>query len=66
VRFSAIKVQNQGVPKQGIEDQRHPDHAGQEPERNFWKIPPQWQVPTIIYVERGEHENEGRAHAGEM
>jgi hypothetical protein len=54
------------VVKESVNDERRPDRGREEPEGNFRKLLPDRKMLAVVHVERGQHQNVGDSHAGDM
>jgi hypothetical protein len=50
----------------GTGDERCSDRGRQQPEREDGHVVPHLQVGAVVGVERGEHDDVGGAHAGDV
>ncbi len=54
------------MSQERIDDNWYPDGAGGQPEREWRKLLPEWQILSVVYIERRQQEGLGKTHAGDV
>lgn len=54
------------MAQQGMNKDRCAEGTWQHPKHSVWQVPPKWQVRPVVDVERGEQQDVGHTHAGNV